>query len=145
MDELKITAKIVLADMFAFYYKTHSFHWNVTGIDFIQLHGFFGDLYEEVHDAVDVIAEEIRAIDEFAPSSLQTILDLATIEQCGDEKMSSLLMINTLIADNDTLIQSLNKLFTTATAQNKQGLADFAASRLDVHNKHRWMLTALTK
>ena len=145
MDELNITAKIVLADTFSLYFKTHSFHWNVEGSDFVQLHQFFGDLYEELHDSVDVIAEQVRALDEYAPSSLKTIMDLSTIEQCGSEKMTPILMLNTLIADNDTMIESLNKLFKTASANNKQGLADYAASRIDVHNKHRWMLKALTK
>lgn len=145
MDELNITAKIVLADTFSLYFKTHTFHWNVEGSDFVQLHDFFGELYEDLHNSVDVMAEQVRALDEYAPSSLQTIMDLSTIEQCGSEKMSSILMLNTLIADNDTMIESLNKLFKTASAKNNQGLADYAASRIDVHNKHRWMLKALTK
>lgn len=145
MDELVVTSKIVLADTFNLYFKAHAFHWNVVGSDFVQLHGFFGDLYEDLHGAVDTIAEEIRALDEFVPMSLDEIVKLSEIKQTTDKNMSALLMINTLVSDNDKVIASLNKLFATATAQNKQGLADFAAGRLDVHNKHRWMLTAITK
>lgn len=145
MEELVVTAKIVLADTFSLYFKAHAFHWNVVGRDFLQLHDFFGDLYEDVHGAVDTTAEEIRALDEFAPMNLEEMISLSEIKQCTDKNMSSLLMVNTLISDNDKVIESLNKLFKTATAQNKQGLADFAAGRIDVHNKHRWMLNSLTK
>lgn len=145
MDELVVTAKIVLADTFSLYFKAHAFHWNVVGRDFLQLHDFFGDLYEDAHGAVDTTAEELRALDEFAPMNLEEMISLSEIKQCTDKNMSSLLMVNTLISDNDKVIESLNKLFKTATAQNKQGLADFAAGRIDVHNKHRWMLNSLTK
>jgi len=62
MDELIDQMKVVLADTFAMYLKAHMFHWNVTGPNFPQLHEFFGDLYEELHGAVDPIAEQIRTL-----------------------------------------------------------------------------------
>ena len=38
----------VLADSFLFYFKAHSFHWNVVGNDFPEYHEFFGKIYEGV-------------------------------------------------------------------------------------------------
>ena len=69
-DSLIDQAKKVLADTFVMYMKAHSYHWNVIGPDFPQLHDFFGNLYEELHGAIDPLAEHIRALDAFAPGTL---------------------------------------------------------------------------
>lgn len=146
MEQLIITAKITLANTFVMYYKAHKSHWNVVGENFSQYHDFFGDLYEELHNAVDVIAEQIRALDAFAPESLDDMYMYKTIPstvplQPGDAQayFANLLIANTYV------IESLNKLFNEATAQQNQGLANFAADRLDKHAKHGWMIKSHLK
>ena len=60
MEELQDKIKSILADTFVLYMKVHGYHWNVIGSDFPQYHSFFGDLYEELHGAVDEIADRVR-------------------------------------------------------------------------------------
>ena len=52
----------LLADTFTLYLTTHNFHWNVTGPMFNSLHTMFMDQYTELWNAVDPIAERIRAL-----------------------------------------------------------------------------------
>jgi len=52
----------LLADSFTLYLMTHNFHWNVTGPMFNTLHTMFMDQYTEQWNALDVIAERIRAL-----------------------------------------------------------------------------------
>ncbi|GJM10450.1 MAG: hypothetical protein DHS20C11_27260 [Lysobacteraceae bacterium] len=52
----------LLADTYTLYIKTHNFHWNVTGPMFTTLHELFEQHYTELAEAVDEIAERIRAI-----------------------------------------------------------------------------------
>lgn len=59
----------LLADTYTLYLKTHNFHWNVTGPMFNTLHLMFMTQYTELSLAVDLIAERIRALGEFAPGS----------------------------------------------------------------------------
>lgn len=144
MNELTITAKVALANTFLMYFKAQAYHWNVEGKDFPQLHGFFGDLYEDVYGAIDTLAEEIRALGDYAPRSLEELYTFKTIDGANDAT-TGITMIQDLIACNDQVIVSLNKLFDLATASKEQGLADFAAGRLDAHKKHGWMLRATSK
>ena len=145
MDELQSALKICLGNTFVMYFQAHSYHWNVEGINFPQYHGFFGDLYEELFGAVDPIAEEIRALDAYAPISLTQLYKYATIEE--DVVMPTDLhsRIQRLLDSNQIVLDSLNKTFELATTANKQGLADFVAGRIDIHNKHGWMLKASLK
>lgn len=138
-------AKVVLANTFVMYFKSHSYHWNVEGKNFVQYHGFLGDLYTELHGAIDTIAEEIRACDEYAPISLEELYSAKTIMEDQTRPAYAAQMFGNLLAANDQVIDSLNKLFAAATAENYQGLADFAAGRIDIHKKHGWMLRSLMK
>ena len=145
MEELTASLHIALANTFVMYFKAHSYHWNVEGINFAQHHGFFGDLYEELYAVVDTAAEELRAQDEYAPVSIMALLKSATIAEDEEKPATVTEMFEHLSSANAEVVNSLNKLFEVATAANKQGLADFAAARLDVHAKHGWMLRSHLK
>ena len=144
METLQEIMKKVLADTFALYLKAHQYHWNVEGQNFPQYHEFFGNLYEELHGAVDPIAEEIRALDAYAPGSFTRFMELTEIE---DETTvpAGVEMARRLMTDNERVIATLNVAFKLADQLDKQGLADFIAGRIDTHNKHGWMLRSITK
>ena len=78
-EELIQKAKECLADTFVMYMKAHAYHWNVVGSNFPQYHEFLGSLYEELHNAVDPLAEQIRTLDSFAPFSLSRMIELSSI------------------------------------------------------------------
>jgi len=126
------------------YLKAHNYHWNVEGSNFPQYHDFFGNLYQELHGAVDPIAEEIRALDAYVPGSLSRFLELTEIE---DELSipNGVEMARRLMVDNQKVIMTLDMAFKLADELDQQGLADFIAGRLDAHKKHGWMLRSITK
>ena len=70
-DRAKIAAGLsdLLADSYALYLMTHNFHWNVTGPHFNSLHQMFMQQYTEQWNALDVIAERIRALGHPAPGT----------------------------------------------------------------------------
>ena len=145
MNELVSVMNKCLANTFVFYFKTHGFHWNLEGVNFPTYHGFFGNLYTELFEAVDPIAEEIRALDEYAPSGLNQLYKHATISDSdlkGDRLKD---MLIAALGDNTTVIADLTMAFTLATKENKQGLANFLADRIDKHKKHEWMLRSCLK
>jgi Ferritin-like domain len=72
-----------LADTSTLYLKTHGYHWNVVGPMFHSLHLMFEQQYLELRDAVDVIAERIRALGSLAPGSYA---ELARLSSVADEE-----------------------------------------------------------
>jgi starvation-inducible DNA-binding protein len=144
METLVEIMRKVLADTFAMYLKAHNYHWNVEGPNFPQYHDFFGKLYEELHGAVDPIAEEIRSLDAYAPGSFTRFLELTEIQDETNVPMARE-MAAKLLADNQIVLNTLNMAFKLANEFDKQGLADFVAGRIDVHNKHAWMLRSILK
>ena len=145
MDELSITAKIALSNTFVMYFKAQSYHWNVEGKNFTEMHGFFGGVYEELHAAIDPLAEEIRTLGVYAPVSLNEVYASKTINEDVTKPDSVSAMLMNLLDANSATVESLNKAFDAAVKQNNQGFANFLADRLDKHAKHAWMIKSFLK
>ena len=145
MNELIATLKLALGNTFFMYYKSHAYHWNVEGMEFSQFHDFFAELYEDLYGAVDPLAENLRKLDTYAPISIMELYNYKTVQE--DSAMPVLLvdMLNNLLVANTETYNTLSKLFDLATAAKEQGLANFAADRMDAHRKHGWMLKASLK
>ena len=136
--------KVLLASTNSLSIKAQNFHWNVEGDNFPQYHEFFGNFYEEVYSSVDRIAEYIRTLDSYAPGSLSRYAELTIIEDQVKIPRPNL-MFAELLSDNGKMIDLLNGCFVSAEEENKQGIANFIAERLDAHEKHSWMLRSILK
>lgn len=144
MDELKTQLKTTFATVFSFYLKVHGFHWNVVGDQFYSHHKMFQKIYEDVYDSIDPLAEHIRVLGTFAPASLQRIQALTQIKD-ESEVTDARKMIEQLLADNQIVITALSDAFSKASKQNKQGLMNFLADRIDQHDKWNWFLKSSLK
>jgi len=145
MDELTTALKIVLANTYAMYFKAHGFHWNVEGKDFSQFHDFFSGIYQELFAAVDTIAEEIRALDEYAPYNMTELASITTIKESNIYGVDVSGMLADLNDANGSVVEALNSAHKLAEAENNRGLLNLIEERLDVHAKHGWMIRASSK
>ena len=136
--------KVLLASINALSIKAQNFHWNVEGDNFPQYHEFFGNFYEEVYGSVDRTAEYIRTLDSYAPGSLSRYAELSVIQDQTKIPRPQL-MFAELFEDNGKMIELLNACFVSASEENKQGIANFIAERLDAHEKHQWMIRSILK
>lgn len=131
--------RIVLSNTIVFAFMAQGYHWNVTGRDFAQLHDLFGDIYEDAFGAVDPTAENIRKMGGEAPFMLGDFQRYSTVEQIA-APIDATTMLRTLAVANMQVIETLNDAFAIANDINEQGIADFLAGRIDMHQKWGWML-----
>ena len=140
-QELVRALKAAFASEYAFYLKAQNFHWNVEGDDFYELHGLFGQIYEEVGGILDDFAENIRKCQAYAPASF-TSLDLLSVVAGQDGKLDCDGMLQQLLLDSDNLATMFASVYDRANSAREFGLANFLADRQDAHRKHSWMLRA---
>ena len=132
----------LLADSYTLYLMTHNFHWNVTGPQFNSLHVMFMDQYTEQWNALDVIAERIRALGFPAPGTYKEFVQLASIEEVeGVPKADD--MIRHLVLAQEATARTARELFPVVDKANDQPTADVLTQRIDVHEKTAWMLRSL--
>ena len=143
-DRQEISAGLghVLADTYTLYLKTQNFHWNVTGPMFRTLHLMFEEQYIDLADAVDLIAERIRALGAFAPASFVAYSRLGSIEE-SESVPAAEEMIAQLLAGHEQVARTARGVLTTADAASDQSTADMLTARLQVHEKTAWMLRSL--
>ena len=132
----------LLADSYTLYLMTHNFHWNVTGPQFNSLHVMFMAQYTEQWNALDVIAERIRALGFPAPGTYKEFVKRASIKEVkGVPKPND--MIRYLVKAQEATARTARKLLTLVDKANDQPTADVLTQRLDVHEKTAWMLRSL--
>jgi len=132
----------LLADSYTLYLMTHNFHWNVTGPQFNSLHTMFMTQYTEQWNALDIIAERIRALGFPAPGTYKEFVKLASIKEVeGVPKAND--MVRHLVAAQEATARTARRLFPVVDAANAQPTADVLTQRIDVHEKTAWMLRSL--
>jgi starvation-inducible DNA-binding protein len=132
----------VLADTYTLYLKTHNYHWNVTGPMFNTLHLMFETQYNGLWMAVDLLAERIRSLGEFAPGSYKAFAERTVIEE-SDEVPSAEQMIADLVAGHEACARTTRSVFPILAAASDESTADLLTQRLQEHEKTAWMLRSM--
>lgn len=132
----------LLADAYLLYLKTQNYHWNVTGPQFQSLHIMFENQYREQAEAVDEIAERIRALGEFAPGSFAAFSKVTSIKEetsipSADE------MIHSLVIGNEAVVTTAREIVNLADECEDDVTSDLMTQRMQVHEKNAWMLRSL--
>jgi starvation-inducible DNA-binding protein len=133
---------VVLASSYALQLKIQNFHWNVTGMNFIQLHELFEKLYDDVDEAVDEIAERIRAIGPFAPGGLATFAKMSEVKDAPAKPPGEKGMLEMLAADQEAMADLCDETGDLAEDAEDKVTADLMTSRSAAHQKNAWFLRA---
>jgi starvation-inducible DNA-binding protein len=134
----------VLADTYLLYLKTHNFHWNVEGPMFQTLHTMFMAQYTEAWNAIDSVAERIRALGYYAPGTYKEYLRLGSIRETdGVPKAEEMLRL--LIEAQEAVVRTARSVLPVAEKANDQPTLDVLTQRMDIHEKNAWMLRSLLK
>ncbi|MBI1395316.1 MAG: DNA starvation/stationary phase protection protein [Betaproteobacteria bacterium] len=133
----------LLADTYTLYLTTHNFHWNVTGPQFNTLHTMFMAQYTELWNAVDPIAERIRALGFPAPGSYAAFGKLSGLPDAPSVPPKATKMTEILAKGHEAVARTARSVFELAEAASDQPSADLLTQRMDIHEKTAWMLRAM--
>lgn len=129
----------LLADSYMVYLKTHNYHWNVTGQLFHPLHEQFESQYTELAEAIDEIAERIRALGFRAPGSFKEFSEITSIKEDTDQP-DALEMVRRSAGENETILRTARKALEPCQEAGDEATIDLITHRLKVHSKTAWML-----
>jgi starvation-inducible DNA-binding protein len=140
--EISLGLSHLLADSYTLYLKTHNFHWNVEGPMFNTLHVMFMDQYTELWNALDLIAERIRALGHYAPGSYKQYSKLTSIKE-SDEIPKAQDMIKQLLEGHEIVARTARQIFEAAEKGKDEATLDLLTQRIQLHEKTAWMLRSL--
>lgn len=133
----------LLADCFALYLKTKSFHWHVRGPQFRDLHLLFDEQAAEIFALTDLVAERVRKNGAATLTSIAAIAAQSRIADQDDATLSAEAMIAELAQDNRTLIATLREAKAAAGAAGDNATEGAADDWTDQAEQRVWFLTSL--
>lgn len=139
IKKISDTLRLVLADTYVLYVKTQNFHWNLIDPRFYPLHKMLEEQYEKLAEAVDQVAERIRALGAISPGSLKEFLNLTSLKE-SDGILSGDSMLKDLLKDHETVIKALRKGIHEANSLGDDGTGDLLIELIRDHEKTAWIL-----
>jgi len=97
------------------------------------------ELLRDTEEKLDEIAERIRCLGAFAPGSFTAFAALSAVKE-ENGRPKAMQMVANLAADQEIVSDLAQKVIEAAEASNDQATVDLVVRRMDVHQKHAWML-----
>ena len=129
-----------LSDLNIFYRKLQNYHWNAQGKDFFRTHERLEELYNEVNESIDEIAEHILILGGQPLGTLKDYLATSTIQEAGNKKVKSDEIYSNLIKDFETLLKKSTEIKEEADKENDYATSALIDEYILSYGKHLWML-----
>ena len=132
----------LLANEYVLYTKTRNYHWNVTGMQFNDLHKFFESEYGELDGIIDEVAERCRTLGGKTVATLSEFIGNSKIKEQPDTYPEAQTMLRNLLIDHEIIIQALRQDLETCVKLGDAGTSDFLTGLMEQHEKMAWMIRA---
>ncbi len=134
----------LVADFTVFYQKLRHYHWNVKGKEFFVLHAKFEELYDQVNEVIDELAERVVALGETPVHTLAGVLKLASLKE-DDTTPSGLEMVKLIVADLEALSAKLLPAIAVAEEAGDRTTVNKLDGMRDGLEGSLWMIRAYLK
>ena len=141
-DAVAKLLNILLSDEYVLLIKTKNYHWNVTGMNFQDLHLFFDKQYAQLLDIVDDTAERARALGNFSFGTMKAFTEYARLKEHMGEIPADKVMIKNLLEDHEAIIKLIRADIDKTVEYMDAGTNNFLCDLIEKHEKMAWMLRA---
>ncbi|MGL4760163.1 MAG: Dps family protein [Sarcina sp.] len=140
--KLQKELNVYLSNQSVMHMKLHNLHWFVTGMGFFEAHAKLEELYIAAASEVDLVAELLLSSEMKPVASLRSQLELATIKELVDSKISTGEAMKIVLEDYKVLKGDCIKIVELAEVEGKQSIVDFMNNNISNYEKNIWMLKA---
>ena len=131
----------LLANYQVQYMNARGFHWHIQGRDFFELHAKFEEIYTELLQQIDDIAERILTLGGTPDHQFQQYLQHSRIESAAVIR-SGQQAVQSLIDGYEILLQSQRQLCQQAAELDDEGTSALMSDFVGSQEKLNWMLKA---
>jgi DNA-binding ferritin-like protein len=129
----------VFANNFVAYFRAHVAHVNTQGRNFYSDHKLLGKIYEDLQDQTDSLAELLRTVQEFMPTTLASVMESSQVtDQPCEGSADSLL--EDVRSDLEQLRADHEELMEVAEEDGHKEIANYAQDRILQLARYIWML-----
>lgn len=139
--ELVAQLNQLLANYQIFYMNVRGFHWNVKGAQFFILHEKFEELYTNLLEKVDAIAERVLTLGGHPDHAFSTYLNTSDIKEVTQVSEGAACVQHT-VEGYSTLIEQQRSILSLADDADDEGTLSLLSEYITEQEKQVWMLNA---
>ena len=131
---------LLLADLYALYFKTKNFHWHVSGPHFHDYHLLLDEQADQIYATTDPVAERVRKV---GGTTLRSIGNIARLQRVLDndaDYVSPLDMLAELREDNQRLAAHMRAAHAVCDRHNDVATASLLEVWIDEAERRTWFL-----
>lgn len=130
---------------YSLFSQVQGFHWNVEGENFFQLHTFFEEVYTTLFEAIDELAERLRALGEKVQPDPFEISLHQTLDVRSDVSVDASKMVEIFLKNTHKLVEEGKELCTLYEQMNDLVTQDRLLGLLFKLEKFMWMARSYLK
>lgn len=143
-EELASHLNNLLADYSIFYQNSRGYHWNIQGDKFFELHEKFEELYNDLFEKIDEIAERILTLG-FTPNhSYKDYSSLADITESEDVK-NGYNAVEEILNSFKTLLRKQRSILELSDEIGDEGTNALMSDYIREQEKTVWMYSSFLK
>lgn len=141
--ELENKLNEFLADLNIFYRKLQNYHWNIEGKDFFQVHAKLEELYDEINEQIDEIAEHIAILGGQTLGTMKDYLEKSSIKEAENKKIKSEEIYNNILSDYEELLKKTIEIKEKSENEKEYSTSSLIDDYIKEYGKIIWMLKSV--
>ena len=131
---------LFLSNLNVFYRKLQNYHWNIKGEDFFNVHEKLEELYNDVNEQIDEIAEHILILNGNPLGTMKDYLEKTQIKEANNEKILSKEIFKNILNDYNILLENAKKVKESADNEKQYATSALMDEYLLEFSKKIWMI-----
>ena len=144
VSEISSALNLLLADIFALYFKTKNFHWHMSGPHFRDYHLLLDEQSDQIFAMTDPIAERVRKIGGTTIRSVGHVAKLQRIADNDEEQVAPSAMLGELRDDHRKLAADIRLAHEVCTDRGDIATASLLEEWIDETEHRAWYLSQAT-
>jgi len=140
VGDISAALNLLLADVFALYFKTKNFHWHVSGPHFRDYHLMFDEQADQIFGITDAIAERVRKIGGKTIHSAAEIARTTRMLENEKDYVEPSDMVAELRDDNKDLVARLRAAHDVCSEHNDSASTSLIEQWIDDAERRHWFL-----
>jgi DNA-binding ferritin-like protein (oxidative damage protectant) len=132
-----------LSNLAVMTFKLHNLHWNLVGINFVQLHEYTEKLYDQTFEQFDEVAEILKMKGETPSVKLSEYLKIASIKEIDAKPFTAAEVLKVLKADIQEMASLADKIRKAAGKADDFQVSTVFEDYLKSYAKTQWFLNAM--
>lgn len=134
---------LYVANLAVEYIKLHNLHWNIKGKQFVQVHEYLEELYDDVTEKLDEVAELQKMLGSYPKASLKDYLDTSDVEELESRDYTIDEALEIVLSDLEKFDALAREIRECADEKDKFEIVMMMEDHIAYYAKQLWFVRSM--